>query len=125
MVCGVWCVVCGVWCVGCGWFEGSGLTHAIVTHTPTTHALKFQVWLHDVPDDRHLVLGNRVALNTGLLFLRGGRGGDGGGTARSLKLLDEWMGVSHLVQCHAFDQVCNTVNPKSRSEWKHVRKARP
>lgn len=56
-------------------------------------------WLHDVPEDRFLVLGNRVALNTGVLMLRGRHGFD-----NSIGLLDEWSSVSHLIHCHAFDQ---------------------
>lgn len=34
--------------------------------------LPLDAWLGDVPEDRILVLGNRVALNTGVLFLRAG-----------------------------------------------------
>ena len=58
-------------------------------------------WLHDVPRDRHLVLGNRVALNTGVLFLRAGKEG----TGPSLALLEAWVRASDSIQCHAFDQV--------------------
>ena len=75
------------------WLDADSWIH------PTLMDLPLDTWLHDVPSDRHLVLGNRVALNTGVLFLRGGAS-----TAASLQLLEDWMGVSHLIQCHAFDQ---------------------
>ena len=48
------------------WLDADSFIH------PALFDLPLDAWLHDVPDDRILVLGNRVALNTGVLFLRAG-----------------------------------------------------
>jgi hypothetical protein len=77
------------------WSDADSFIH------PALFDLPLDSWLHDVPEDRILVLGNRVALNTGVFFLRA----DSPATRRkALSLVDDWIAASELIHCHAFDQ---------------------
>lgn len=75
------------------WMDADAWFHPALLHFP------LERFLDGVPADRDLVLGNRVGLNTGVLFLRAGAR-----TPHALSLLDQWVALSPLILCHAFDQ---------------------
>ena len=77
------------------WLDADSFIH------PALFDLPLDAWLHDVPDDRILVLGNRVALNTGVLFLRAGNQST---RTQTISLLDNWVTANKLIHCHSFDQ---------------------
>ncbi|KAJ8600358.1 hypothetical protein CTAYLR_000688 [Chrysophaeum taylorii] len=65
---------------------------------PRFATLGLDLWLRDVPKDRHIVLANYRGFNTGVLAVRSGR--------RGRELLAMWRAVADagLASCHPHDQ---------------------
>ena len=77
------------------WLDADSFIH------PALFDITLDSWLYDVPEDRIIVLGNRVALNTGVMFLRAG---DRDTRLRSIALIEDWILATNLIHCHSFDQ---------------------